>query len=741
MEENQDFKTKFSHMHNMKDLEKIIKNFISNLQYQEFNFTGKDIENDYVFNLLNKKEREELLAFFNSNKLKFINSLTDHIIKRKVPNYNEQISALIYTENAMDVYSNKIKKEISKITKNINEFEIKYLSIMLVGKSGVGKSTLINSVLKSNFAKEGTGSFQTINIEAYKSKNMPIFRLIDTRGIELNKNYGAKDVKRDTEKYIKDQYSANEPNNFVHCIWYCITGKRFEKAEIELLNYLRNSYGDNNIPVIIIYTQSWDENAIMEMEKYIKKEKINASFIRVLARTTKLIQNKSSLESFGLDELVNVTLEKCKKAMRGEMRTVMTKNITNNLKTKIIEENKYIREYIYEKAILEFTNNYKLVKNDEEFLDYIIKLFSINIQYFLEQEINNKSINFLKNNRMISDDVQNFTSFYKREVSNLMKDHITRFAIKFIDYQVIFEKNQNKEIQLNNKRCIAQFQDTSTDFLNKNYYYTAQAHYLYHNVLGNFRNFTLSLENSLNQLTQEILNQNKIQKLITECFLKKFEEYEKKANKFFNKIDKVKNDDKGNNNIDINNYNECANNNNNQYGYQNNNVNYNNNGFNNYHTNQNETNININFQNFNMDPNDYPNIDNQNYNNNNKIEINFQNFKTNNNISNNYPNLDDQNYDHLSKGIKTKNKSKNISFNNSKMQNMNKKNNILSKKYSQKKNINYNGNNAYNFENDNYKNFTNQNENNTYDLPSKSEIYNNNGNNYGSCGTSSDDED
>ena len=139
--------------------------------------------------------------------------LTQHIIKRKAPNYNEQISALIYTENAMDVYSNKIKKEISKITKNINEFEIKYLSIMLVGKSGVGKSTLINSVLKSNFAKEGTGSFQTINIEAYKSKNMPIFRLIDTRGIELNQNYGAKDVKRDTEKYIKDQYSSNDPNN------------------------------------------------------------------------------------------------------------------------------------------------------------------------------------------------------------------------------------------------------------------------------------------------------------------------------------------------------------------------------------------------------------------------------------------------------------------------------------------------------------------------------------------------
>jgi len=61
---------------------------------------------------------------------------------------------------------------------------------MLVGKSGVGKSTLINGVLKlekGEKAKTGTGQFITIKYEPYKSDSVPFLRLIDTRGIELNK--------------------------------------------------------------------------------------------------------------------------------------------------------------------------------------------------------------------------------------------------------------------------------------------------------------------------------------------------------------------------------------------------------------------------------------------------------------------------------------------------------------------------------------------------------------------------
>lgn len=42
--------------------------------------------------------------------------------------------------------------------------------------------------------------------------------------------------------------------------------------------------------------------------------------------------------------------------MKGEMRSVMTNNIVMNITNKLIEEYKYIAEYIYEQQVLNFTN-------------------------------------------------------------------------------------------------------------------------------------------------------------------------------------------------------------------------------------------------------------------------------------------------------------------------------------------------------------------------------------------------
>jgi len=121
---------------------------------------------------------------------------------------------------------------------------------MLVGKSGVDKSTLINGVLKLEKiekANTGTGQFIAIKYEPYKSGSVQFLRLIDTRGIELNKNYRADQMNKDVENYIKKQKETNDSNNFVQCIWYCFTGNRFEEAEINILNSLRTYYRDSKI--------------------------------------------------------------------------------------------------------------------------------------------------------------------------------------------------------------------------------------------------------------------------------------------------------------------------------------------------------------------------------------------------------------------------------------------------------------------------------------------------------------
>lgn len=77
------------------------------------------------------------------------------------------IRKLIILENAKELFKQKIKNQIDYINEKELSFKINYLTVMLLGKSGVGQSTLINSFLKlskGNKAKTGTGNFQTINI-------------------------------------------------------------------------------------------------------------------------------------------------------------------------------------------------------------------------------------------------------------------------------------------------------------------------------------------------------------------------------------------------------------------------------------------------------------------------------------------------------------------------------------------------------------------------------------------------
>ena len=528
-----DFKGRFSCKYEINELQNILKSFIQEKRIQDSFFDNES--GDYAYDFLKRMEKEELSNFFDNNLSKMIDFIGNKAKEFLNNAFSLDLiaSKLIDIEGGNNVYFNKIKKEISKINNDENQFEIKYLTVMLVGKSGVGKSTLINSLLKleKNKAEVGTGNFQTTKLKAYQSKEVPFLRLVDTRGIELNVDYGAEAVKRDAENFINAQTRQNNPNNFVHCIWYCITGNRFEQVEIDLLNSLRSSYVDNNIPIIIIYTQATDDNTINEMESYIKGKNINANFIKVLAER-KILVNKSYLEAFGLDELVKETLEKCKKALRGEMRSVMTNNISNNIINELIKENEYILKYINECTILEFTRNYNTIKSDNDFINFIINIFGININYFLEKKMNKNSIDFLRNEDIIKRNVSNYIKCYKDYTSILIEPILKSYPYKFIDYQVIVQKEKNKEIQIKNKRTIKQFIETATKFLNDNYYYISQVYFIYYIILKICGNLSKSFENNLNKSIKEIITNSDIQRLITECFLKKFGEFEKKISQF-----------------------------------------------------------------------------------------------------------------------------------------------------------------------------------------------------------------
>ena len=531
---SENFEEKFPCSYTENQLLDLINNFINENENDIQESIFKEKTDDKIFELLKNEEKQILLDFFNSKIVNFRNDIQNKLnqLNRNELDFDDLASKLINIEKGEQIYINKIIREINKINNKEDSFKIDYLSIMIVGICGVGKSTLINNFLKlegKKRAKTGTGKYVTTNIGHYRSDKIPYLRLIDTRGIELNINYGAEAIKNDASNYIRFQLDTGNINNFVSCIWYCITGNRFQQAEEDLLNVLRSSYGDNTIPIIIVYTQAVDKKAIEEMDEYIKERNIYATFIKVLAERKEL-DNGTFMEPKGLDELLKETLIKCKKAMHGDMRKVMVENISKYIKDILIKENAYIKKYINEVNITNFIKDRYTIKNDKDFLKFIIDIYGNNIKYFFEKEkdiINRKNLPIFKNSQIIKN---NYYNDYKKyiiektnEIINIDKENL---SIKLLDLQAKVEKNNDGNLFIKNRRNLDEFRNSTVKFLEDNFYCTAQKHYVNYIFQNITNHLTESFEKALNNLIQNLIQRHDIIEQIGKCFIKKFDDFE-----------------------------------------------------------------------------------------------------------------------------------------------------------------------------------------------------------------------
>lgn len=306
-------------------------------------------------------------------------------------------------------------------------------------------------------------------------------------------------------------------NNFVHCFWYCITGARFEQAEIDLLKDLRNSYKDNNIPIIFVYTQATDDELINEMKKYIEEKKLGGHFIQVLAKGK--IINKTYLEPFNLDLLLKETLNKCKKALEGEMISIMTSNISSHLKNLIRAENEKISKFVKEKITIDFIENYEL-NSDKLFKNFIFdKIIGAIIANFLDKNIMSKFCSSFLKESQINEQYNQYIQFYREKYNNIIKNDLSTLAYDFLDQQAIKEKETSKNILNHNKRTHKDFMETTKNFLDNNFSYISQILYIKNLIDQNY--FIEDLKEYLKTMTNNILDKNDIKKLISDCFLKK----------------------------------------------------------------------------------------------------------------------------------------------------------------------------------------------------------------------------
>jgi len=173
------------------------------------------------------------------------------------------------------------------------------VNILIAGKSGVGKSTLVNAVFQGKMADTGQGRPVTKHAREINKPDIPV-SLIDTRGLEVDQ---FKETVGELEQLLKDRNGDPDPTRHVHLAWLCIaeSSRRVETGESEVARILAA-----RVPLVVVITKrSNDQGFRQEVQRLIPEAK---QVVRVRALAEEDEEGNKFLPK-GLDELIDISMD------------------------------------------------------------------------------------------------------------------------------------------------------------------------------------------------------------------------------------------------------------------------------------------------------------------------------------------------------------------------------------------------------------------------------------------------
>ena len=238
--------------------------------------------------------------------------------------YNELNRLFSYYNELGDNFSfiNSNGKEVNIELENVNDITV-FINILMVGRTGSGKSTLINLLLDEKKSLEGGSGLSTTSkdIKVYTKTNVPL-RLYDAKGFEDEKTV-QNFINIFNNFYGKLAATKDSLNAVFYCMEYKTKGTYVEAMEIPIYQKLVKL----RIPILFIITKC----------QFIPEEESNDEEEKSEENDTNIIEDDN-----------NNKIKKARKNQINKIKNTIKKIIKksfNNINKKE-DADKFIKDYV-----------------------------------------------------------------------------------------------------------------------------------------------------------------------------------------------------------------------------------------------------------------------------------------------------------------------------------------------------------------------------------------------------------
>ncbi len=357
--------------------------------------------------------------------------------------------------------------------------EILETNVLIIGKSGVGKSSLLNYIFDNpELAKTGTGKPVTkegIFHEKLKVSDDFFINIYDTWGLEANKS-------KEWEELIKteiNKHDCEDISDWFHTILFCISAKSSRVEDFEKL-IIKKLIDDGN-KVVVILTHSDTNNVSIAIEKM--KEELedilieDNNIIKVSSVGKKLLGGRTT-ERFGKEDVLFSIQSNLWETICNKLPRTMDKIIDDSIEKWYRESKKFVEddlqwygsksnkklekikkhiEYLLDTEIRSL--EYKLEKRYSDVYNYYFRLSqAYNMVIQEKEECFNLNYNFdlkMSKGEIVAEKLAIFTvsliPFYAFRIPSILRDE----RIKYIDEELKELRSKlSKELKTENREQI-----------------------------------------------------------------------------------------------------------------------------------------------------------------------------------------------------------------------------------------------------------------------------------------------